>query len=82
MKLLYFLDFRHFKETGKSVTGLYHTAWEKGPVLVSLYDEISSDKLPQDIHKAIKIVKRQYLQLIVPRKEFDGKYFTKRENGY
>ena len=31
-KLLYYLDFWHFKETGKSVTGLTYNAWGKGPV--------------------------------------------------
>ena len=68
MRPLYFLDFRHFKETGKSVTGLIYTAWENGPVPVSLYKEISSDTLPQDIHEAIKIVKREKPKQIFPRK--------------
>jgi len=30
LKLLYFLDFKHFKQTAKSVTGLDYYAWEKG----------------------------------------------------
>ncbi|MCK4554722.1 DUF4065 domain-containing protein [Candidatus Parcubacteria bacterium] len=29
-KLLYNLDYTHFKETGKSVTGLDYYAWEIG----------------------------------------------------
>jgi len=32
MKLLYFRDFKHFRQTGKSVTGLDYYAWEMGPV--------------------------------------------------
>ena len=38
-KLLYFLDFIHYSETGRSVTGLTYNAWPKGPVPVSLNDE-------------------------------------------
>jgi hypothetical protein len=30
LKLLYFLDFSHFKQTGKSVTGLDYFAWQMG----------------------------------------------------
>ncbi|HEV7681080.1 MAG TPA: Panacea domain-containing protein [Pyrinomonadaceae bacterium] len=40
-KLLYFLDFEHYKKTGRSVTGLKYFAWPMGPVPVSLKDEIS-----------------------------------------
>jgi len=31
-KLLYLLDFHHFRETGRSVTGLEYRAWKHGPV--------------------------------------------------
>jgi uncharacterized phage-associated protein len=43
MKLLYFLDFIHFKQTGKCVTGLDYYAWKRGPVPKKLFDEISGD---------------------------------------
>jgi uncharacterized phage-associated protein len=39
-KLLYFLDFEHFKLTGRSVTGLSYNAWKMGPVPVALFNEI------------------------------------------
>ena len=42
-KLLFFLDFRHFQATGRSVTGLHYNAWPNGPVPVSLQDEINDD---------------------------------------
>lgn len=29
-KLLYFLDFEHYKQTGRSVTGLDYYAWKMG----------------------------------------------------
>ncbi len=43
-KLLYFLDFEHYKKTGRSVTGLRYCAWGKGPVPVSLYEEMEWPK--------------------------------------
>src|SRR5258708_26258226 len=40
-KLLYFLDFEHFRQAGRSVTGLSYYAWKMGPVPVALMDEMS-----------------------------------------
>lgn len=42
LKLLYFLDFEHYKQIGRSVTGLEYFALENGPVPETLYEEISS----------------------------------------
>jgi uncharacterized phage-associated protein len=44
-KLLYYLDFMHFRETGRSVTGLDYYAWDFGPVPKKLYDEINNPPL-------------------------------------
>jgi len=52
LKLLYFLDFRHFKQTGKSVTGLDYYAWDMGPVPKDLYNEL--DAMKPDLKSAIK----------------------------
>jgi antitoxin SocA-like protein len=41
-QLLYHLDFRHYAQTGGSVTGLEYFAWPEGPVLVKLDEEIGS----------------------------------------
>lgn len=41
-KLLYWLDYHHFRETGKSVTGLEYFAFPMGPVPTSLYEQIQS----------------------------------------
>ncbi|MBA3902389.1 MAG: hypothetical protein C0522_01740 [Rhodocyclaceae bacterium] len=38
-KLLYLLDFEHFRQTGKSVTGFEYQAWKFGPVPVDLMEE-------------------------------------------
>jgi uncharacterized phage-associated protein len=35
-KLLYMFDFEHFRQTGKSATGLHYEAWKLGPVPVEL----------------------------------------------
>lgn len=78
MKLLYFLDFKHFKETGKSVTGMVYDAWEMGPVPAAIFNELSGEMKP-DLFRSIKIIHRDKFQKIVPKREFDDKYFTKRE---
>lgn len=52
LKLLYFLDFKHFKETGKSVTGQDYYAWDMGPVPKDVFDEISKVMRP-DMQAAI-----------------------------
>jgi len=84
MKLLFFLDFNHFKETGRAVTGLDYFAWKMGPVPVELFNEMS-DKMGSDLSDAIAVVpielEKGTLQLIKakPKRKFDGKHFTQRE---
>lgn len=78
MKLLYFLDFYHFKQTGKSVTGLDYFAWQMGPVPQVLFEEISN-KMSPDLQEAIRLVPLGKMQKIVARRKFDEEYFTKRE---
>lgn len=53
-KLLYLLDFEHFRQTGKSVTGFEYQAWKFGPVPVELMEEWEG--LGQDLAKAVHIV--------------------------
>ena len=45
-KLLFFLDFDHFRETGRPVTGLKYEAWPMGPVPAELYHEVKG--VPKD----------------------------------
>lgn len=79
LKLLYFLDFIHFKQTGKSVTDLRYFAWEKGPVARELWHELSKPKDDLKDHIAIlPSIPGEFLKMI-PRKKFDQKYFSKRE---
>lgn len=41
-KLLYFLDFKHYRDTGRPVTGLDYFAWPMGPVPKALQDELNA----------------------------------------
>ena len=45
-KLLYLLDFQHFRETGKSVTGLDYQAWKFGPVPVKIMESWDDPDTP------------------------------------
>lgn len=78
LKLLYFLDFTHFKQTGKSVTGLDYFAWEMGPVPKVLFEELSDNMTP-DMKAAIHALPTEGFQEIKPKKKFDDSYFSKRE---
>jgi len=78
LKLLYFLDFAHFKQAGKSVTGLDYFAWEMGPVPKELFEEISGNVKP-DMKSSIHELPAEGFQQIRAKKKFDGCYFSKRE---
>ena len=77
MKLLYFLDFCHFKYTSKSVTGLEYFTWEKGPVPKDLFEEF--DNMKPDLKDAISVFPYENFQKIVPKNKFNDEYFTNRE---
>jgi len=80
-KLLYLLDFAHFRETGRSVTDLEYRAWKMGPVPLELMQEW--DQLEPDMAKAIEIVPEKVIDYIrervVSRVAFDELLFTRRE---
>ena len=84
-KLLNFFDFEHYRQTGRTVTGLTYKAWEKGPVPTALYHEIS--KSPQsDLLNAVSIAEdrdmvtdRVTRREIKPKVQFDSAVFTARE---
>jgi len=50
-KLLYFLDFVHFKNYGTTVTGMEYSAWKMGPVPESFIMNLS-----KRMHVFIKII--------------------------
>ena len=80
-KLLYFLDFEHFKQTGRSVTGLDYHAWPKGPVPRELHDEVDNPRHDMAEHVLLekKDINNGWMLSVTPLKEFDNKHFSKRE---
>jgi uncharacterized phage-associated protein len=80
-KLLYLLDFAHFRHTGRSVTGLDYRAWKMGPVPLELMQEW--DQLEADMAAAVQIVPEKVIDYIrervVPISSFDDSQFTPRE---
>jgi uncharacterized phage-associated protein len=80
-KLLYFLDFIHFKQTAKSVTGLVYNAWQWGPAPADLFNELESPRA--DLQKYLYIPKTEpgeFFKIRIRKGiKFDPKYFSKRE---
>ena len=80
-KLLYYLDFTHFKEIGQSVTDLEYYTWDFGPAPQKLHNDI--ENLASDICSYVSIISITALNKtffsIKPKKKFDSKHFTKRE---
>lgn len=81
-KLLYFLDFEHYKQTGRSVTGLNYHAWKMGPVPEELYDELPYPE--PDLAETISIVPvptrhEKPMLRVAPKVQFDNSHFSRRE---
>lgn len=81
IKLLYLLDFEHFRQTGRSVTGMDYRAWKMGPVPLEFYQEF--DALEPDLAAAIDITPEKVIdytrERVVARVDFVDKHFTRRE---
>jgi uncharacterized phage-associated protein len=79
VKLLYYLDFMHFRQTAKSVTDLQYYAWQFGPYPVSFGNEI--DHPPTDLTKALLICKEPEKKSVTIkcRVKFDKDVFSRRE---
>lgn len=82
-KLLYFLDFEHYKLTGRNITGLDYYAWQMGPVPSALFDEINSPE--PDMAESLRFSEipvfggRKTMLKIEYKKDFDASLFSKRE---
>lgn len=85
-KLLYFLDMLHFRETGRSVTGLQYRALPYGPVPTSLYDEFRNPQV--DFSATISITappsnnaleSEPTFTKISPRSKWRDRYLSVRE---
>ncbi len=78
-KLLFYLDFTHFKETGRSITGLDYYAWDFGPAPRKLHDELT-EQPKSDLQECISLQGSANSFIgIKAKKKFDAKHFTKRE---
>jgi uncharacterized phage-associated protein len=80
-KLLFLLDFEHFRQAGRSVTGMEYYAWKLGPVPTTLHEEL--DDPEPDLSERIAVTKESEFDLtretIVPIREFDEAHFSRRE---
>lgn len=85
-KLLYYLDMLHFRETGRSVTGLLYKALPYGPVPTELYEEIHAPSA--DLSEAFLITlppiqtdlaSAPTRTIIKPRLKIKQEHLTKRE---
>jgi len=57
-KLLYFLDFMHFNQTGYPSIGLKYYTFEKGPVPKDFWLEIRDANVPEDFKGKIGLIRR------------------------
>lgn len=80
-KLLYFLDFEHYKQTGRSVTGMEYSAWPKGPLPRQLDAEFTffDNESNPDISITSIPTNMQDMLKVIPKHPFDPKHITKRE---
>ena len=82
-KLLYLMDFEHFSQTGKSVTGFEYQAWKFGPVptdLMEEWEDLSPD-MAQAVHIEFEKEIDYYRQAVKVNTgiTFDDELFTPRE---
>lgn len=84
-KLLYFLDFKHYKATARSVTGMDYFAWKMGPVPVELDEEIDAPEpdMADSLEFSMIPIRdgTQTMLQINSKRDFDPKHFSKRELG-
>ena len=86
-KLLFALDFEHFKVTGRPVTGLKYYAYPKGPYPKNEFEQITDKQLPAEISPYIGITpmyeeegeERGYLFKVKSGVKPDLSIFSKRE---
>jgi uncharacterized phage-associated protein len=84
-KLLNISDFEHFRQKGRTITGLQYRALPKGPVPTALFEEIKRGG-NKDLKQAITLfeVKDEITDELMrrdlkPRTQFDKAWFTPRE---
>lgn len=81
-RLLHLIDFEHFRQTGRGVTGMEHRAWKMGPVPFKLMQEW--DDPERDLAAAVGVrLERRAIdcerEQAVARVSFDSRHFSRRE---
>ncbi|MGI9107673.1 MAG: type II toxin-antitoxin system antitoxin SocA domain-containing protein [Pyrinomonadaceae bacterium] len=82
-KLLFLLDFEHFNQTGRNVTGYDYFAWKMGPVPTQLHEAIGSRD--DELLEYFDIVEEEGSKhgfdatSLSHKQPFESKYFSKRE---
>ena len=59
LKLLYFLDFTHFKQTGYPSIGLKYYTFEWGPVPRDFWLEVKDGNVPEDFEDKLALILRR-----------------------
>ena len=57
-KLLYFLDFTHFSQTGYPSIGLKYYSFERGPVPRDFWIEVKDGNVPMDFQDKLALIQR------------------------
>ena len=57
-KLLYFLDFMHFKQTGYPSIGLEYYSFRRGPVPRDFWLEVKDGNVPEDFGDKVALISR------------------------
>jgi hypothetical protein len=87
-KLLFALDFEHFKQTGRWVTGMRYYAYPKGPYPKDEFEKVSDKAAPPDIDRVMGVTpmyeddlgeSRGYLFKVRGNHKPDLSLFSKRE---
>lgn len=82
-KLLFLLDFEHFKATGRTVTGNDYFALPRGPVPLALHNEFDLEESQSDFESSVDIETQFFFGhkrfLVKPKIDFDATVFSNRE---
>ncbi|MBI2506444.1 MAG: SocA family protein [Candidatus Latescibacteria bacterium] len=84
LKLLYILDFEHYRQIGRTVTGLKYEAWEGGPVAPEIFTQFRAPSGDWEAHIEIThdpagFQKATSTWTPRPKAAFDPQFFSKRE---
>ena len=83
LKLLYLLDFEHYRQIGRTVTGLQYQAWRDGPVAPVVDQEITypSEEWQQHIKSTCNTGYQGGSPTwnLTAKSEFDSSFFSERE---